>query len=139
MSLTYKQARDEIFARFKSVWDSTTYPVHYEDVRKKRSTDESPWVVVSLKHSSGFQSTLTGEAGKRTFTRVGYLTAQIFVPGGNGLQMIYDLAKVISDGFEGHSTPGGVWFRNVTPDEVGRDGEFYQLNVVADFRYDEIK
>lgn len=139
MSLTYQQARDEMFSVFKTAWDATGYPVHYEDVYKPRSKDEKPWATVTLKHASGFQSTLSGVTGSKTFTRLGFITTQIFVPTGKGLQEAYDLAKVISDAFEGTSTPGGVWFSNVTLNEVGREGEFFQLNVVIEFRYDEIK
>lgn len=138
-SLTYREAKDEILAIFKAAWDPTGWPVHYQDVRKQRSSDENPWAVVTLNHSAGFQDTLSGVIGSRTFTRLGFLTTQIFVPVGKGLQEAYDLAKIVSDAFEGASTPGGVWFRDVRLNEVGRDGEFFQLNVVADFRYDEIK
>jgi hypothetical protein len=139
MSLTYQQARDEIFEVFKQAWDTTGYEVHYEDVRKQRSKDEEPWAVVTLKHAAGFQSTLSGSVGNKTFTRLGFVTIQIFTPNGKGLQEAYDLAKVVSDAFEGVSTSGGVWFRNVRLNEIGRDGEFFQLNVVVEFRYDEIK
>lgn len=113
--------------------------MHYEDVYKPRSKDEKPWAAVTLKHASGFQSTLSGVTGSKTFKRLGLLTTQIFVPTGKGLQEAYDLAKVISDAFEGTSTPGGVWFTNVRLNEVGRDGEFFQLNVIIEFSYDEIK
>jgi hypothetical protein len=139
MSLTYQEARDEILDVFKAAWDETGYPVHYEDVRKQRSKNEDPWAVVTLQHASGFQSTLSGAEGARTFTRLGFITTQIFTPSGKGLQEAYDLGKVVSDAFEGAATPGGVWFRNVRLNEVGRDGEFFQLNVVAEFRYDEVK
>jgi len=139
MSLTYQQARDEIFDLFKAAWDTTGYPAHYEEVKKQRSQNEEPWSVVTLNHASGFQATLSGADGSRTFARLGFLTVQIFTPNGKGLQDAYDLAKVVSDAFEGISTPGGVWFRNVRLNEVGRDGEFFQLNVIVEFRYDEVK
>jgi len=139
MSLTYQEARDEIFALFKTAWDTTGYPAHYQDVRKQRAKDDDPWAVVTLQHSAGFQATLSGAQGARTFARLGFVTVQIFTPNGKGLQEAYDLSKVVSDAFEGASTPGGVWFRNVRLNEVGRDGKFHQINVVAEFRYDEVK
>lgn len=139
MSLTYKEAKNEILDIFKAAWDPTGYPVHYEAVREDRSTDQNPWAVVTLQHAAGFQSTLNGANGTRTFTRLGFVTVQIFKPSGKGLQEAYDLAKVVSDAFEGTATPGGVWFRDVRLNEVGRDGEFFQMNVVAEFRYDEVK
>lgn len=139
MSLTHQQARDEMFDVLKAAWDTTTYDIFWEDVRKQRGKNEKPWATVTLQHASGFQSTLSGAVGSRTFTRLGFITVQIFTPNGKGLQDAYDLAKVVSDAFEGTSTPGGVWFRNVRLNEVGRDGEFFQLNVIVEFRYDEVK
>lgn len=140
-SLTYQQAKDEMFDVFKAAWDTTKYAdrVHYEDVYKPRGKNDDPWATVTLQHASGYQSTLSGAIGSRTFTRTGFITVQVFTPTGKGLQEAYELARVVSDAFEGTSTPGGVWFRNVRLNEVGRDGEFFQLNVVIEFRYDEIK
>lgn len=139
MSLTFQEAKDEIFSLFKSGWDATGYSAHYQDVRSQRSSNEEPWAAIFLQHTAGFQSTLNGSQGERTFLRQGFVTVQIFTPVGNGLQDSYQLAKVVADVFEGASTPGGVWFRNVRLNEVGRDGEFYQTNIIAEFRYDEVK
>lgn len=139
MSLTYQQAKDEILTIFKDAWDTTGYPVHYQDVRKQRDRDEEPWATVFLQHSAGFQSTLTGVQGERTFSRLGFVTVQVFTPIGKGLHKAYELAKLVSDAYEGAATPGGVWFRNVKLNEAGQDGEFYQLNVIIEFSYDEIK
>lgn len=139
MSLTYAEARDEILAVFKTAWDTTSYQAFYDDVRQQRGDTESPWASVHLRHASGGQATLSGETGSRTFARTGNITTQIFTPSGKGLQDAYALAKVVSDAFEGANTPGGAWFRNVRLNEVGRDGQFFQLNVIVDFSYDEIK
>lgn len=139
MSLTPSQARDEIFAVLKAAWDPTGYIMHWQDVRAQRDTDQDPFAAAFIQHADGFQSTLVGSVGSREFTRLGFVTVQIFTPAGQGLQETYELAKVVSDAFEGISTPGGVWFRNVRLNEVGQDGEFYQLNVIANFRYTETR
>jgi hypothetical protein len=138
MSLTYKQAKDEMLDKFKAKWDLTGYPVSYQDVRKQRPREDDPWANVFINHASGGQRAFGGN-NQRTFNRTGFITVQLFTPSGKGLQEAYDLAKVVSDAFEGIATPGGVWFRNVRLNEVGRDGEFFQLNVVVEFVYDEIK
>jgi hypothetical protein len=41
------------------------------------------------------------------------------------------------DVFQGKSTPGGVWFRDVRLLETDAEGHWSQVNVVADFTYDE--
>jgi hypothetical protein len=130
MSLTYLQARAEMFVLFKTAWDTTGYPAHYDDVRISRSPDDSPWAVISVQHASGFQSAIG-----QLFTRLGFLTVQIFTQSGKGLQEAYELCKIVSDAFEGTSTPGGVWFSNVRLNEIGRDGTFQQMNVIIDFNY----
>lgn len=139
MSLTYAQAVDEISAIFKTAWDTTGHDAFYESVKKSRGSNSDPWAVVTLRHAAGFQATLAGDTGTRTYRRQGDLTIQIFIVAGKGLQEFYNLAKVVSDAYEGSASPGGVWFRNIRINEVGRDGEFHQNNVKIDFEYDEIK
>lgn len=138
MSLTFAEARDEIYTVFKTAWDPTGYSVFYEDVAKDRDTRNTPWAVLTLRHATGFQATLS-MPGTRVFRREGILTVQVFTPVGKGLQDYYGLAKVVVDAYEGHSTPGGVWFRDTRIAEVGRDGKFFQSNVLTNFQYDEIK
>ena len=139
MSLTYNEAKDEIFSLFKAAWDMTGHPVHWQEVKKSRSKSEDAFAMISIRHAAGFQSTLGSSVGTTRFSRIGFTTIQIFVAAGKGLQEAYVLAKVASDAFEGVSTPGGVWFRNLRLNEVGKNGQFFQLNVVAEFNYDEIK
>ena len=63
----------------------------------------------------------------------------MFVPVGDGLSGARVLGKVVVDAYQGKSTPGGAWFRNVRLQEVGPDGNWSQVNVVAEFTYDEIQ
>jgi hypothetical protein len=63
----------------------------------------------------------------------------VFEPPGKGLSGATDLPKVIQDAFEGVATASGVWFRDVTVNEIGPDGDFFQTNIVAFFEYDEVK
>lgn len=139
MTLTYAQANDEMNKVFKDAWDGTGYSAFYQDVKDARDTSENPWACIFIKHVRSSLSTLSGVVGTRTFTRYGLITIQIFTKIGNGLQESYTLAKTLSDSFEGNTTPGGVRFRDVRLNEVGRDGQFFQLNVVIEFEYDEIK
>ena len=138
MSLTFEQATDEILDLFHAAWDSSI-PVHHEEVRKQRSKDENAWATTQIRHAAGRQTTLASANGSSRFAREGLLTIQIFAPGGKGLQDAYALAKVAVDAYEGSATPGGVWFRNVRLNEVGRDGKFFQVNVLVEFLYDELK
>ncbi len=138
MSLTFEQAEDEMLTMLNTAWLTTGYDMFWEDVRDQRSADSDPWASTYLRHTFSNQSTLGGQ-GNRSFTRIGMITVQIFTPIGKGLSESRMLAKVVSDTFEGKASPGGVWFKNVRPKEVGRDGEFYQIDVLIEFSYDEVK
>lgn len=139
MSVTYSEAVDEILTLFKTAWDTTGHDAFYQSVKKSRGSNTDSWSIVSIKHATGFQATLSGTVGSRTFRRQGELTVQIFTAVGKGLQEFYNLAKVVSDAYEGSASPKGVWFRNTRITEIGRDGEFSQNMIVVDFEYDEVK
>lgn len=141
MTATYVQARDDIFGAVKTAWDPTGFTMLYPDVANYLGipTTESPWARAAIVHGGGLQSSLSGDTGKRRWTRLGTLTVQLFTPRGEGLSRGYQLAKILGDGLEGRATPRQVWFRNVRLTEVGPDGNFHQLNLLADFQYDEVK
>jgi hypothetical protein len=124
----------------KDAWDTTGYKMIWDDNPGTIPTTMVPWARSTLIHVTGFQATLTDGSGRKRFRRTGFLTVQIFTPTGEGLSSADILAKLISDAFEGQSSPLGVWFRDVKTNEVGSDdGNWYQTNVVIDFEYDEVK
>lgn len=136
-SYTYEEAYDAMLALMKTAWDPTGHQLFYENVEQKRDDDESPYARIDVTHAGGFQATLGG-TGARSFRRTGVVTVRIYSQAGKGLQGSLQLAKVAADAYEGQST-GGIWFRNIRVNEIGRDGSFYQTNVVVEFEYDEIK
>lgn len=140
MSLSYRAARDEISDAFTDAWRlaNPTFPIVYEDAPAP-SRSALPWARLTIRHNRGEQEAMANPLGNRLFFRDGVVTVQIFTPAGEGLTRSYDLAKVAADAFEGRATPGGVWFRSVRIREIGPDGNWYQINVVADFQYNEAK
>lgn len=143
MSLTRKEAVDEICAVFKTAWDTTGHGsrVKYDNVGNTSvpPSGQDPWARVAIRHATSAQASLSGTVGSRRFRRTGVLTVQVFEPAGQGLSGTTDLPKIVQDAFEGVSTPGGVWFRDVAINEIGPDKSYFQTNVVAFFEYDEIK
>ena len=136
MTVNFSQARDEILTLFRTAWladpTAAVIPLFYWDVRHN-SPKSDPFARVTVRHTIGNNDGITN----RRFTREGIITVQIFTMFGEGLSSSDVLSKVAADAFQGKSTPGGVWFRNVRLNEVGQDGEFFQVNVLADFTYDE--
>ena len=150
MSVTTTVARDEIYGLFKTAWDgdvaSSSVLVLYENVPGEPPDAVNtatgklpPYARVSVRHFTGGQSTLSGGLGRRTFSRNGAVTVQIFTPIGDGLALSDTLVPIARNAYEGVDTASGVWFRNVRHVEVGPTGAWYQVNVIADFTYDEIR
>jgi hypothetical protein len=145
--MSFSNRRDAITAilsLFATAWTGagqSASRVKYDNVGKSSLPPDGnlPWARVVLRHTSSDQASLSGEVGTRRFQRNGLLTIQIFVPPGKGLAESVDIPKIIQDAYEGVRTTDGVWFKNVTLNEIGPDGDFYQHNVVAAFEYDEIK
>lgn len=149
MSLTFAQARDEILTLFKTAWDagaeSAGKTVIYPDAKNTvpetndGNGDPDVWARVSVVHTTGEQATLSNHLGQQRFQRNGIFTAQVFSPIGTGLSIGDNLYKIVVDAFEGKASPGGVWFTNVSVNEIGPEGSWFQTNITADFEYDEQK
>ena len=139
MTADYQEARDSIFEILKQGWATTGFPILWPDVVADIPTTRAPWARVLLKHSLGYQATLSGSTGQQRFSREGFIIVQIFTPNGEGSTRGYTLSKVVSNIFEGKSTENGIWFRNIRVNEVGSDSNWFQINVICDFIYDEVK
>jgi hypothetical protein len=139
MSLTYEQAVDEIHELWQAAWEETGYDFFYDEIADDRSATNDPFAYFMVRHSLGQQASISGGNGFAMYERRGNAITQIFTPTAKGLPERYQLSKVVSDAFEGKSTPGGVWFRNLRINEIGREGQFFQTNVTVEFLYDETK
>lgn len=141
MSATYAVARDEITRQVHSAWVTAnpSYPMLFDDRKGQKPATDIPWARLTVQHNRGDQEALANAIGRRLFSRDGLVIVQIFTPAGEGLRTSDALAKVVSDALEGKATPNGVWFRNVRLREVGPDGAFHQVNVIAEFVYSEAK
>lgn len=137
MSLTYEQAVDDMLTMIKTAWDTTGFDMFYEGVQGERSDSQTPWAVTNIRHLLGQQDTLGGVTS--SFLRDGNIIVEIYVPLGKGLRLGYQLAKVITDAFEGNASPGGVWFRNTRINEGGKEGSFEVISAFIDFQYYEEK
>lgn len=135
------EARNLITAHFQTAWDAQTPPVPlliYDD-RHTDLPDNAPYARITVRHNVMDQRTL-GATGNRRFRRFGVVTVQIFAISNQGLALADVFAKVALDAFEGKNTASDqVEFRNARINEIGEDGPWFQINVVSDFDYDEIK
>lgn len=154
MATTTANARDEMLTLFRDAWvvnapaaagsaspPRVIWDATEEDPDNGPRSDE-PWARVNISHNppAGGQRTFGGP-GNRRFARAGVLTVQVFTPMSveQSVTMAEALAVIARDAFEGVSSPSGVWFRQVGIQEVGPDDPWFQLNVTAEFSYDELK
>ena len=138
------QARDEILGTFRTAWladpISQDAPIFYWDRPDAEPPSSGSWCRITVRHARGEQATLSGETGQREFEHGGLVTVQIFAESGEGGTESDQLAAIAKNSFEGVTTsPGRVLFRNVRFNEVGQDGQWFQINVLADFEYDEVR
>lgn len=138
MSLTQLQAIDAIGTLIKTAWDPTGYKMLWQNVADSIPSSVSPWARTTIEHVISSQASLTNASSTTRWQREGLITVQVFVPAGKGPVDWAPLVKILMDAFEGKTT-SGIWFRNVRFNEIGPDGDFYQVNVFAEFQYDEIK
>ena len=141
-------AYDEILGLFRTAWvagagaytGGTIPHVFWEGLGVEgEKPQEAPWARVTIRHASGEQATLRGDAGLIRWRRSGIITIQVFFPLKlGGLAPSRSLARVAAAAYEGASTAGGAWFRNVRVTEIGPDGPWYNVNALAEFEYDEL-
>lgn len=152
MSLTFSEARDAMFSRFYTDWqalapaqnDGTLPAVDWQGDDEGFAPDNSqPWARAVILHGPSSQDVLGAAGAGRSFERNGSVVIQIFAPlsRGQGLTQAEALAIIAQNAFEGKTAGAGgcIWFRNVSINEVGPDGGWFQINVNADFLYPETK
>lgn len=147
--MTFLEARDEIFSMIHTSWNLNTMAlVGLIPAIQWQGLDISPippqgipFARATVHHVEGRQSTLTNGNGKSSYERVGIFTFQVFGPlgSGKGLTIAEGLANIALNTFEGKASPGGIWFRNCRINEVGVTDGWYQINVLVEFTYDEVK
>lgn len=148
MAATFELVTDEILAQFLNHWNanaasvaelSYTPPVLTEAARAEHSDLDQAWARIVVRHSSVGPGTLGG-LGQRRITRYGIIYVQVFAPfrDGEGFTTVQRLAQVARDAYEAQRTPT-VWFGACRLNEQGRDGPWIQINLAADFQWEEVK
>lgn len=138
MPATYQEARDQIFGAFWTAWQ-TLDPVPLVFWEEVGLPDHPPasaaWAAAFINHRGSEQAALADFTIGRRFRNSGIVTIQIFSPLDDP-DTSQTYAAVVRDAFQGNSTEGGVWFRNARIEEVGIDGPWFHVNVLAEFEYD---
>ena len=140
----FREARAEIVAAFAPIWTANAVnggvvpSIHWEG-QPFSPPKTAAWVRFSMRHTLSEQASLSGAGGTRRYEKFGTVFVQVFTPLTTGsLVLAEELAAVAKSAFEGVSTVNGIWFTGARISEVGPDSSWFQMNVSANFRYDEI-
>ncbi len=134
--MNYLQAITAMEAFFAAQWGATT-PVIYGDDAPEETPSDAAWVRFNINHNDGKQATM-GSPGANEFRHIGIITIQIFTPEGKYAIRNKELTNSALEIYQGIED-SGITYYNVRPDKIGNDGfGWYQTNVIAEFRYDNI-
>ena len=135
-------ARDEVMDHFTTAWNAQTPPVPlllYDD-KERDVPDNASFARIVMRHNERGWLLFWNQSVCRRFRSFGIITVQVFAISGDGLTTSDDLVNVAVNAFEGDKTgEDRVTFRNVSHQEIGQDGPWFQVNVTAEFDYDFIK
>ncbi len=135
-------AWDEITVAVQTAWDAgastSALPLAYEDVAFDPPTDGSGWGRVSWAHVVGGQVTVGSSNGSSRHRKRGVVMVELYAPDDDGLQTLLAMVEVVMGALEGTKT-AGVWFSNARPQKVKPEPPWSRRNVIADFRYDQVR
>lgn len=135
--MSYSTARNSITDGFATGWGSTTR-IAYDNIEP-----DPPMPVgtsfVRLSIQMNLSDQITIGSTNQTYRRFGICFVQIFTPEGSGYAGATTLVDTAVALFEGKKM-GTVVFQDVNVREVGnpRSEPFYQVNIAAAFRFDDI-
>ena len=142
MSLSAEAAAVEIRNTVYGFWNAgpPTQGVKFifPDKEDGRPTDgTSPWAELAFSDSLSQVGGFAAEGQRRLYERFGTLTLAIYTPRGDGYTLGHSLARVVTEGLEAYCSSNGVIFRKVLAARIGRSGNYSQINVTAEYEYNE--
>lgn len=122
-----------VFDNQQNCWLCTS-PLTYAE----KPTD-SPWVKFSVVDNTTPSSTF-GNQGARRFNRLGFVSANVYVPENEGTSEGRDICEVIISIFEGKRISEKIMFNYGDIADVGNiDSGWYLFNVTVYYSFDETK
>jgi hypothetical protein len=132
-------ARDRILTPLKAVVDAQSLYAVYDDTAKTVPTDQSiKWVRISVKHGNGTRASLGRADKKSKHTQTGFVFVEIYTPSEDGLRDSDILSAAFAANFR-NPADGDIWFLDVSEAEMGKDGNWFRSDVIAEFEYDLIQ
>lgn len=149
--LVYSDAIKEMFQRFETVWNAgaTAIAGYIPEVRwpgvleRAKPPVDKFWVRISQRGVFEEQATLSdcvGIPGQRHYESSGFIYVQLFCPKSQdtAMQVGRKLAELARSAYRGKTTPGGVWFRDVTILSLDPEESWYRFNVRTEYEFGEL-
>ncbi|MBA3755378.1 MAG: hypothetical protein H0X02_03760 [Nitrosomonas sp.] len=137
---TEQEAVNTIFGAFNTAWETNpsflvVWPNKTPEIEVLKQ--KNPWAFVKIVTGKGRQMSLAGADGKKIWERKGQFGCEIYTPSGEGTVRAYVLARLVESAFIG-KTIEKVRFRAIQIKEGGVHGNWFLINVIVDFEYDEL-
>ena len=134
---TMAEARDAINGMLTPVWNtaSGSAPLFYDNKDGQAPAVTGTYGRIAIRWAGGTRAAL-GPNG--TWRRAGFVFIQIFVPHGSKTTVADGIAEALTQALELPGAVQNIWFRDAGPQDIGSDGTYHQVNVVAEFQYDRI-
>ncbi len=110
----------------------------YDDTAKAVPDTSIKWARIMVKHGNGTRSSLGRKDGLGKHTQSGFVFVEIYTPRDDGLQNSDIISAAFADSLRNFSD-GDIWVGDVSPIEMGPDGHWQRVDVVAEFSYDLIR
>jgi hypothetical protein len=135
MANTLAEARDAVLGVVRTAWIAAapTAPLIYDNLDTSAPVVPTTFARATIRWVGSSRAAL-GPSG--TWRREGLVFVQIFVPHGSGVSALDPLAEALTNALESPGAIGNVWFRDAGPTDIGSDGVYHQMNVVAQFQFD---
>lgn len=139
MIASRSDARDRILAPLKVIADAQSLYAIYDDTKKPVPTDGSiKWVRIQVRHRRGSRASLGRMDGTSKNTQAGFIFVEIYTPREDGL-VDSDLLSAAFAASLRSGADGDIWIGDVSEVEMGEDGNWFRVDVIAEFQYDLIQ
>lgn len=144
---TREEARDLVLGALKAAWEAGTPaivgsvpPLYWQNVSRQAAVPNPPEAEVSghvfMFHTTSARTTLATPA---RFLNRGVLQIRVRTPKGRGLTLSDKLVQMLKDLLDGDRLGGEVQITDARAEEIGVAGRSYEVNVLGDFEYEEVK
>lgn len=139
MIVSRTDARDRILSPLKTVVDAQSLYAIYDDTAKQPPEDgDTSWVRIQVRHRTGSRASLGRKDGTGKHTQRGFIFVEIYTPREDGLVKSDIYSAAFAEQLR-KFPDGDIWISEVADNEVGDDGNWYRVDVIAEFEYDLIQ